>query len=90
MEFLGNVFNNFIFEKFLSHEVPVTQELQPGAELGVCQGGPLPHQNFARLPQWPPKIFLFLKVLNRPLKAPLVAKLAPPVASPNENVWLRP
>jgi len=24
------------------------------------------------------------------LTAPLVAKLAPPVAPPNENVWLRP
>jgi len=24
------------------------------------------------------------------LRAPLVAKLAPPVAPPNENVWLRP
>jgi len=24
MEFLGNVFTNFIFEKFLSHEAPVT------------------------------------------------------------------
>ena len=33
---------------------------------------------------------LFLKVLHRPLTAPLVAKLAPPVALPNENVWLRP
>jgi len=33
---------------------------------------------------------LFLKVLHRPLTAPLVAKLTPPVAPPNENVWLRP
>jgi len=24
MEFLGNVFNNFIFEKLLSHEAPAT------------------------------------------------------------------
>jgi len=24
MEFLGNVFTNFIFEKLLSHEAPVT------------------------------------------------------------------
>ena len=41
-------------------------------------GGPLPPKNFA----WPPKNFsgLFLKVLHRPLTAPLVAKLAPPVA----------
>ena len=47
----------------------------------------------------PPKFFawrhaagvgLFLKVLHRSLTAPLVAKLAPPVAPPNENVWLRP
>ena len=33
---------------------------------------------------------LFLKVLHRPLTAPLVAKLAPPVAPSNENVWLCP
>jgi len=51
-------------------------------------GGPLPSQNFA----WPPKNFsgLFLKALHRPLTAPLVAILAPPVAPPNENVWLHP
>jgi len=63
-----------------------------GAELGGCQGGPLPPQNFAWPSQWPPQNFsgLFLKVLHRPLAAPLVAKLAPPVAPPNENVWLRP
>ena len=67
----------------------------PGAELGGCQGGPLPPQNFAWPPSGPPKIRslsvgLFLKVLHRPLTAPLVAKLVPPVAPPNENVWLRP
>ena len=41
-------------------------------------GGPTAPQNFA----WPPQNFLglFLKVLHRPLTAPLVAKLAPPVA----------
>jgi len=63
-----------------------------GAELGGCQGGPLPLENFAWSPQWPPQKFsgLFLKVLQRRLAAPLVAKLAPPVAPPNENVWLRP
>jgi len=51
-------------------------------------GGELPPQNFA----WPLKNFsgLFLKVLHRPLTAPLVAKLAPPEAPPNEDVWLRP
>jgi len=43
--------------------------------------GALPSQNFA----WPPsdpQTFsgLFLKVLHKPLRAPLVAKLAPPVA----------
>jgi len=55
-----------------------------GGARGV-PGGPLP-------PQWPPKNFpgLFLKVLHRPLTAPLVANLAPLVAPPNENVWLRP
>ena len=53
--------------------------------------GSLPPKNFA----WPPKIFRVtswhcIEVLHRPLTAPLVAKLAPPVAPPNENVWLRP
>ena len=53
--------------------------------------GSLPRKNFA----WPPKIFRVtswhcIEVLHRPLTAPLVAKLAPPVAPPNENVWLRP
>jgi len=61
--------------------------LGAGEELGGWQGGHCP-QNFA----WPPKTFsgLFLKVLHRPLTAPLVAKLAPLVAPPNENVWLHP
>jgi len=52
-------------------------------------GGPLPPQNFAWPLSVPQKIFrvtsgrvgLFLKVLHRPLTAPLVAKLAPPVPS---------
>jgi len=37
---------------------------------------------FCLAPQWPPQKFsgIFLKVLHRPLTAPLVAKLAPPVA----------
>jgi len=61
------------------------------AELVGCQGGPLPPKKFA----WPPVApqnfsGLFLKVLHRSLTAPLVAKLAPPVVPPNENVWLRP
>jgi len=62
-----------------------------GSELGGCQGGHCPPK-FCLAPQWPSQNFsgLFLKVLHRPLTAPLVAKLAPPVASPNENVWLRP
>ena len=52
-----------------------------------CQGAPLPPKNFA----CPLKIFHVtschcIEVLHRPLRAPLVAKLAPP----NENVWLRP
>ena len=54
---------------------------------GGCQGAQLPPQNFACPPQWPPKIFLVTschctEVLHRPLTAPLVAKLAPPVAPP--------
>jgi len=58
-----------------------------GAELGgllppkILPGPPVAPQNFSGL---------FLKVLHRPLTALLVAKLAPPVAPPNENVWLRP
>ena len=60
-----------------------------------CQGGHFPPQILPGLPSAPPKIRslsvgLFLKVLHRPSTAPLVAKLAPPVAPPNENVWLRP
>ena len=53
-------------------------DLQPGAELGGATAPP----KFCLAPQWPPKNFsgLFLKVLHRPLTAPLVAKLAPPVA----------
>jgi len=55
---------------------------------GGAREGHCPPKNFA----WPPKNFsgLFLKVLHRPLTAPLVAKLDPPVTPPNENVWLRP
>ena len=66
----------------------IGEDLVPGSELGGCQEGHCPPQNFT----CPPKNFsgLFLKVLHRPLTAPLVAKLAPPVAPPNENVWLRP
>jgi len=64
-----------------------------GGARGVPEGALFP-KNFAWLPSGPPKIFrmtsggvgLFLKVLHRPLTAPLVAKLAPP----NKNVWLRP
>jgi len=53
---------------------------RPGAELGGSQGATAP-QKFCLTPQWPPQNFsgLFLKVLHRPLTAPLVAKLAPPV-----------
>jgi len=52
-----------------------------GGARGV-PGGPLPPQNFA----WPPKIFRVtschcIEVLHRPLTAPLVAKLTPPVAT---------
>ena len=48
-----------------------------GGARGVPGGGALPPKNFV----WPPQNFsgLFLKVLHRPLTAPLVAKLAPPV-----------
>ena len=72
-----------------------TCHIRPGAELGVCQGGPLPPKIFPGPPVPPPKfsawrhaigVGLFLKVLHRPLTTPLVAKLAPP----NENVWLCP
>jgi len=62
---------------------------------GVPGGGTAP-QNFAWPPQWPSQMKIsgsdpaYSKVLHRPLTAPFVAKLAPPVASPNKNVWLRP
>jgi len=36
MEFLGNVFTNFNFEKLLSHEAPVTQELQLPVTIKRC------------------------------------------------------
>ena len=63
----------------------------PGAELGGCQGGQCPPQILPGPPVAPQHFSgLFLKVLHRPLTTPLVAKLAPPVAPPNENVWLRP
>jgi len=32
-------------------------ELKAGAELGGCQWEPLPPQNFAWPPQWPPQNF---------------------------------
>ena len=57
---------------------------ETGAELGGFHCPPkfcLASPNFSGL---------FLKVLHRPLTAPLVAKLATPVPPPNENVWLRP
>ena len=62
-----------------------------GSELGGSRGATAP-QNFAWPSKWSPQNFsdLFLKVLHRPLTAPLVAKLAPPVPPPYENVWLRP
>jgi len=55
----------------------------PGGSLPpkILPGPPVSPQNFSGL---------FLKDLHRPLTAPLVAKLAPPVASPNKNVWLHP
>ena len=72
-----------------------TKGWKSGAELGGCQGGHFPPKILLGRPSGPPKIrYLsvghFLKVLHRPLTAPLVAKPAPPVAPPNENVWLRP
>ena len=89
-----NVTHGFIKQYNVYINEIISIHLSRGGARGV-PGGPLPPQNFA----WPhsghPKIRslsvgLFLKVLHRPLTAPLVAKLAPPVATPNENVWLRP
>jgi len=54
-----------------------------GGARGVPGGATAP-QKFCLAPQCPPKLGLFLKVLHRPLTAPLVAKLALPVAPPNE------
>ena len=60
------------------------QPLLPGAELRGSRGAIAPPPKFCLARQ---KFFsLLLKVLHRPLTAPLVAKLAPP----NENVWLHP
>jgi len=64
------------------------QPLLPGAELRGSRGAIAPPPKFCLARQ---KFFsLLLKVLHRPLTAPLVAKLAPPVVPPNENVCLRP
>jgi len=69
------------------------------AELGGCQGGPLPPKNFAWPRQCPPKIFRVTSCHwsrslsespTQTIDSSLVAKLAPPVDPPNENVWLRP
>jgi len=69
-----------------------------GGARGV-PGGPLPPKILPGPPSGPPKFFawrhatalkLFKAIRHRPLTAPLVAKLSPPVAPPNENVWLRP
>jgi len=71
-------------------ELYLTLSFLSGAELGGCQGGYCPPK-ILPVPPVAPQNFLghFLKVLHRPLTAILVAKLAPPVAPPNENVWLR-
>jgi len=66
-----------------------------GGARGVPGGATAPPKILPVPTSGPPKIRslsvgLFLKVLHRPSTAPLVAKLAPPVAPPNENVWLRP
>jgi len=61
-----------------------------GGARGVPGGATAPPKFCLSLPVAPPKLGLFLKVLHRPSTAPLVAKLDPPVAPPNENVWLRP
>ena len=58
-----------------------------GAELGGAREGHCPPKILPGPPVAPQNFSgLFLKVLHRPLTAPLVAKLAPP----NENVCLRP
>jgi len=54
---------------------------ESGAELGECQGGHCPPKFCLDTPVTPQNFSgLFLKALHRPLTAPLVAKLAPPVA----------
>jgi len=83
------------FEFLLAVQYRICYCLSTGAELGGCQGGALPPQNFAWPPQWPPQNFRVtschcIGVLHRPLTAPLVAKLVPPAVPPNENVCLRP
>ena len=85
------------FEEIVTNfEIIITNGLSAllgdrGGARGVLGGATSP-QKFCLAPPVAPQNFssLFLKVLHRPLTAPLVAKLAPPVAPPNENVWLRP
>jgi len=65
-----------------------------GEARGVPGGGTAPPK-FCLAPPVAPQIFRVtschcIEILHRPLTAPLVAKPAPPVAPPNENVWLRP
>ena len=74
---------------WLDSDIAKWHSEQTGAELGGTRGA-LPPKNFAWPPSVPPKIRSLSEVLHRPLTAPRVAKLAPPVAPPNENVWLRP
>jgi len=38
--------------------IEIDKALEAGSELGECQGGPLPPQNFAWPPQWSPQNFL--------------------------------
>jgi len=90
---------------FIAEHCSTIQNIQPykrdrqllwvrGGARGV-PGGPLPPKILPGPPSGPPKIFCVtschcIEVLHRPLTAPLIAKLAPPVAPPNEKVWLHP
>jgi len=65
--------------------------LWTGAELGGCQGWPLPPQNFAWPPQNFPRDVMSLHWSpTQTIDSSPCCKTGPSSGPPNENVWLRP
>jgi len=91
------LYKYFSFQRYLTGLSEISGfgcTLLEGAELGDARGANTPPK-FCLVPPVDPKILRVtschcIEVLHRPLTTPLVAKLAPPVPPPNENVWLRP